>query len=822
MEKLSDLSSEERAAIIDKIVAEKFNGNYEAIKYAWDLIARPSQLISIIPDSNWRIACWCAGRGIGKGASLKTRIPTTFGWTTMGQIKVGDQVFDENGNVCNVTAVTDEYMPKKAYRFEFSDGTFIDVCDQHQWISWDHLARKSYLKKDRINHLEINNFKFPDDWVNWSRVYRKSVNKPKIRISEEIVNSFYYGKRNDLNHCIPLCKPLKLDEKDLPIPSYLLGLWLGDGNSNAPCITCHIDDFQFYSSYLSNLGLKLSKFRPDFRSPNTGKFTIYEVFKLKILDLYKNKHVPDLYLRGSEKQRLELVQGLLDSDGNICKEGRIEFYNTNKLIFDAAYELLVSLGQKPIISTRIGKLNGKSYKLCYRLGFRPNRFDLFKLPRKLKILKDSLKYSQQLRNHHRMLISYKEISPLLMKCIQVDSKNSMYLIGDGMIPTHNTFLASQAIRQAVESGGHRELLLVAPTSNDVISTNINGPSGILAVCPPWNKPEWSPTYKQLVWPNGARMIYRSADEPERIRGANISFAVLDELAAANYGKEAFDMTMFALRLGNPKCIITTTPKPLAYLLEIFSRTDCYVITGSSLENAANIDLSVFLEQYQGTRLGRQEIYGELLFDNPDSLWNYQTIEKSRLKRSDNVPELIHIVVAVDPAVSVSKTSAETGISVVGYGIDGHVYILYADGFKMQPLDWAKKVIELYDYYRADRIVVEVNQGGDLVKSNLQQVRPLLPVYSVHATRKKAVRAEPVASLFELGKVHLVGYFPKLEEQLLNFPPSDSKTVIDCMESCVWGVTALMELTSGTQNYAPSVGGQRNKVLDYLKDVSHIY
>ena len=389
-------------------------------------------------------------------------------------------------------------------------------------------------------------------------------------------------------------------------------------------------------------------------------------------------------------------------------------------------------------------------------------------------------------------------------------KIGIWLAGRGFGKTR---VISEITRHFAEQGKVRNITLIGRTANDVTGTMLHGPSGIINISPPWFKPHWSPTYKTLEWPNGVVARYFSAEEPESLRGPQHELLVCDEICAWN-DRSVWDMALFGLRLGTPKAIIATTPKPTQLLLDIIGRKDCYTITGSSYENSSNIDISMLIESYQNTRLGRQELEAEILWENEDALWNSTLIEKNRVKASE-IPELIYIVVGIDPAVSMSGSSAETGLSVVGYGIDGHLYVLFAEGYKYSPNQWADKALQLYDYYKADKIIAEVNNGGDLVISNINNVRPLVPVKKVHATKGKVVRAEPIATLTELGKIHHVGYLGKLEDQLCNLPPTDKKTLLDVADSFVWACTALMEMTATGQYYQPSVGPSRPKLLTYM-------
>jgi len=252
---------------------------------------------------------------------------------------------------------------------------------------------------------------------------------------------------------------------------------------------------------------------------------------------------------------------------------------------------------------------------------------------------------------------------------------------------------------------------------------------------------------------------------------------------------------FGIRLGNrPQIVITTTPRPTKLIKELLNKESTFVTRGSTFDNADNLSESALLEmqnRYANTRLGRQELFGEVLDDNPGALWNRNQIEASRIK-PDQVPALIRVVVGVDPAVTSGEDSDLTGIVTAGYAADGHYYILDDSSMKASPDTWARKITSNFELYKADRIIAETNNGGDLVVHLLQQVNPNLPVKKVTATRGKAVRAEPIASLYEQGRVHHVGMFPELEEQMCEWEPGVSKDSPDRMDALVWALTELSE------------------------------
>jgi len=293
-------------------------------------------------------------------------------------------------------------------------------------------------------------------------------------------------------------------------------------------------------------------------------------------------------------------------------------------------------------------------------------------------------------------------------------------------------------------------------------------------------------------PNGSRIKGFSAEEPDRLRGPQHHGGWLDELAAWEK-PEAYDQYKFGLRLGNnPKSVITTTPRPTKLIKELIADDNTHVTRGSTFDNSANLAASALLElqrKYADTRLGQQELYGAILDDNPGALWSRAMIESARVTTT---PPFVRVVVGVDPAVTSGEDSDYTGIVTAGMSSDGHYYILSDDTIKSSPQEWAMKAIQSFEAHKADRIIAETNNGGDLVLHLFQQVKSTIPVRKVTATRGKQVRAEPIAALYEQGRVHHVGYFAELEDQMCEYEPGVTSKSPDRMDALVWALTDLSE------------------------------
>ncbi len=337
------------------------------------------------------------------------------------------------------------------------------------------------------------------------------------------------------------------------------------------------------------------------------------------------------------------------------------------------------------------------------------------------------------------------------------------------------------------------MALVGATAADVRDTIIEGESGILASSPPWNRPKYEPSKRRVTWKNGSQAFAYSSEEPDRLRGPQHHAALCDELAAWKYAQQTWDMLQLGLRLGrNPRQVVATTPRPTKIIKDLKKDPTTVTTTGTSYENRSNLAVSFFeriVKKYEGTRLGRQELNAEILDDNPGALW---TLTRIDLLRVPFAPPLQRVVVGVDPAVSSNPNSDETGIVVCGLGYDGHGYVLDDRSLVGTPDEWGQAVVDAYRFWEADRVIAEVNNGGDLVESNLRAIDRSISYKAVHASRGKAVRAEPISALYEQGKVHHVGAFPALEDQMTQWDPSLSgQPSPDRVDATVWGLHDLM-------------------------------
>ena len=355
-----------------------------------------------------------------------------------------------------------------------------------------------------------------------------------------------------------------------------------------------------------------------------------------------------------------------------------------------------------------------------------------------------------------------------------------------------TRTGAEWVRAEAESGRRRRIALVGPTLRDVRKTMVEGEAGVISISPPWFRPLFVKSELRLVWPNGVIADLYSAERPDRLRGPNHDAAWADELAAWKHLEETWDNLELTLRAGSdPKRVVTTTPKPRQGLKRLIADPTTLVTRGSTQANADNLAkgyVTRLERRYAGTRLGRQELDAEMLEDAEGALWNLKRLDTLRVAVP---PDLKRVVVAIDPAVSTGSRSAETGIVVAGLGEDGVGYVLKDLSGRHRPEEWAARAIAAFRAHRADRVVGEVNNGGDLVEATLRAVDPQIPFRAVSASRGKRIRAEPIAALYEQGRIRHVGAMPKLEDQMVSWAPGEDAGSPDRVDALVWALTELM-------------------------------
>lgn len=368
-------------------------------------------------------------------------------------------------------------------------------------------------------------------------------------------------------------------------------------------------------------------------------------------------------------------------------------------------------------------------------------------------------------------------------------------------------------------GSSRRIALVGETAADVRDVMVRGTGGILATSPPDFRPRYIESKRALEWPNGAIALCFSAEDPEQLRGPEHDTSWSDEAGKWKYAQETWDMLQFGMRLGShPRQLVTTTPRPIPLVRKLLDRSrdrgpngsklkpDVVVTRGSTFDNLSNLS-PVFMEsmreRYEGTRLGRQELNAEILDDVPGALWSRAMLEPRSpafptgacLTRGESVPELQRVVVGVDPSGSSGNEDDDSdaiGIVVAGLGVDGLYYVLEDGTVSLGPAGWGKRVVALYEKYAADRVVGEINFGGAMVEYTIRTVRRNISYKGVSASRGKSVRAEPIAALYEQGRVRHLGSMSALEDQMCSMTSGGylGKGSPDRVDAMVWALTEL--------------------------------
>ena len=699
----------------------------EEILYSGDIWLRDEQMFDKYKES---IILFSGGRGAGKVVYPYEDILTANrGWIKFGELVVGDKVWDENGKPCNVTAI--HYPPQsKGYRLKFSDATTLDVCEDHLWVTWEHATKEEYIKEHgRINFP-------PDDWASTSGL-------GKIRDTKEIVATLRSKVKAVANHVIPACKPLDMAAVKLHVDPYAYGAFME--GCRDPSI---IGSEKAFTDKLKKFGYYFS-------------------------DSKYHNH----FLYNSIENRLSLLQGMFDYRGKNSGKYAI-FTADSKYHADIVFYLASSLGQIPFYA--------KAPEDKIFVSFH-STIDVFRKPTNL--------YQQFYavdKSWHRKIVGAVEIPPVEgWSCITVDSPNNMFLVGRSLIPTHNSFSGAHWVKKMVTENNVKRVALIGPTQADCRDVMVEGSSGILAVHKKSERPQYLPSKAMVMWNNGAIAKMYSSETPDAIRGSNNEIIWGDELSSWK-DFDMFDQAMFTLRIGRSQALFTTTPKPNKLIKSLYKRAskDVKLITASTYDNLKNLS-KAFQEQiiasYANSRLGKQELDGLLLTDVEGALWNNQDLVDCAIEKDDLPKDFKRIVIAVDPS---GGGADECGISVAGVDNNENIYIMQDASKKAHPSEWAALAVSLYDHYSADGIVYEANYGGKMVESAFEATRRNLPLIPVHAKRNKMTRAEPVAILFQRGRVKMVRGMVLLEEEMTTYDGSGKSP--NRLDAMVYAVLALAE------------------------------
>lgn len=454
--------------------------------------------------STCRFKVVVAGRRWGKALALDTPIPTPHGWTTMGELRDGDEVFDESGKPCRVTHAHAVMHGRPCYEIEFSDGTTIVADEEHLWSTWDKSARKNVRRNPSGAH------------------------GPKVRTTRQIIDTLTVGANGENNHSIPCAGAVQYPEAPLPIDPYILGAWLGDGDSGCAALTCGNEELPHFAATIESLVGARPHMTQDRRTGawriaiTRGRGCKYKFQKgLHALDLIRNKHIPRAYLQGSVAQRLALLQGLMDTDGSIFEHaGNCEFTSVNKRLADDVLELALSMGIKATMITGVAKLNGRDCGVKYRIRF-TTAMQVFRLPRKA----EKNVRARKLRVDHRFIVAVRPVKSVPVRCITVDSPNALYLCSRAFIATHNTQLAKVSLIKFARKK-KRLVWYVAPSYR--MAKQIMWPELVESIPRAWVK-KYNETILTITLVNGTKIELKGADNPDSLRGVGIHYLVMDEV-----------------------------------------------------------------------------------------------------------------------------------------------------------------------------------------------------------------------------------------------------------------------------------------------------
>jgi predicted phage terminase large subunit-like protein len=422
------------------------------------------------------------------------------------------------------------------------------------------------------------------------------------------------------------------------------------------------------------------------------------------------------------------------------------------------------------------------------------------------LTKPKTHYEELWRGSNNTIDNWQDIARDKQKIPEGDWFLWMIMAGRGFGKTRT---GAESIMELVNSGKYKRIGIIGKNIREVKQVMVEGMSGILSTTiaskmndnkekgiddPDIVKFRYYPSKNQIEWENGAKAYLISGDNPDSLRGYQFDLIWMDEYAKYSKPKALWEQVMFTLRIGdNPRCIMTTTPKPLKILMELMEEETTYVTNGSTFENEDNLShrfIEGMKNKYEGTHLGKQELLGILVMEKENAVWKKENI----VYKDVDLEDMERVVIGVDPAVTCNEHSDETGIIVAGMGYDERFYIIDDLSGKYKPPDWAKVVVRACHDYKAGRVVAETNNGGDLVEEMINTINPYVPVVKTKAIKGKVARAEPVSLLYEANKIFHKKEFTSLEEQMCNLSYDDENNgdSPDRVDALVWAISELKE------------------------------
>ena len=782
--------AKDNPAQLAEFIMELTDEEADEILHNDNLWLRDSQIIDLASDIP--IHLMLMGRG---DLALSTPILTANkGWVTMGDIVVGDIVYAWDGSE---TPVIDTHRPeeRKLIELTFSDGEKIVASEQHDWFTLTRKQR-AIISKHYGN-------KIPEDWLDWEHDNGKEVVRSERINTKKLVDTFREWKQ--LNHSIPLCRPLQGKHDPRITDPYYLGYWLGDGLSGAAHrVACGQEDLWWMMEHW-----------PDFAETSSPSVYRREIEPCKFIYDFKlrnNKHIPKEVFKASVEQRMLVVQGMMDSDGYARKsQNGVEFCTVKKHIAEEFIELVRGLGEKPTLIEGDATIEGRFISRKYRVCWRPATFNPFRIPRKVERLDMD---NVGVRNQQRMIKSWRYVDYEPTQCIEIAHDSHVFLAGKSLIPTGNSgksHAAAATLKRLVEVHGVTEVLMLAQSARDFRSTLVPAIIGKYPEKHP-NRPIWSPAKSQIIFPRTGTTVHcissdAGADAP---RGLSVEVLIADEIVTYD-DMEILDQALMTLRLEPSIAIFLTTPKPNEWLIDAVERSKrgdgVKLYTGSTYDNLHNLSRAFkdsIIKKYEGTSLGNQELNGELIIQSESALWKPQIVDGATIHK-EALPILESIAIGVDPAVlsksaqtKKGRTPDATGIIVSARGTDGNLYTLEGATGSYTMEGWALRVADIFDNYSdayPTKIVIETNVlGMDAISMAFKQAgRPDLVkhIEPVFATLSKMARAMPYALATERGEVKFVrgAYLQDLKTELITWDGKGKKSPNN-LDAFVWSLSYL--------------------------------
>lgn len=725
--------------------------NYMSKDYR--IFLRDDQLWTDFESDDHATEVFCCGRAWGKALKNSELVQVPNGWSRIDNLAVGDEILTKEGSVQAVTGVYPQGTVP-LYSINTFDGRRSECCHDHLWTGY--LGNNLNMKGEEITIT--------------AKELSQHLKAGKI---------FY----------IPTVNGDEDSQKpsELTIEPYALGALLGDGNMTERHVGFSSNDIPVVEK-IKAAGYEVTKWKSKYEYGVKGV-----IGKLRELGLQgKSSHtkfIPPEYLSANFEQRTALLQGLMDTDGSIEIGGRMEFTTVGTQLKDDFLQLCWSLGLTAKAAERITHCNGKPFK-SYRIRITvPVAFKPFTLERHLD------RMVRKERHNFIKITSFEDIKSEEATCISVSGEDKLFVTNSFMV-THNTWAGSPAtIEYAIENPGCH-IGLLAPTFNMGKSNMIENASGILELSPKGFKPVYNKSEGSLTWPNGSTARLFSAENGGRVRGQNFNFLWADEWCFFKYPKESannlWTMAKMALRKGDrPKSIITTSPMPVKHLRELHKESlkeNSRVIfhTGTTFENySLPQDYIDDVLSICGTRLYNQEILGQILEDNDDAIFTMADIKRKILDTNDDdldhynekfealIKSMDELVIAVDPHVVEDPDSDETGITICGR--KGKYGYVFKDASRRGRISGIYEyIVDLYHFYLVDSVIIETNNGGDVIPTLIANIDPMVRTKTVFASKGKRARAEPIGALYERGLIHHVGIFPTLEAQMCGYNPQVDK------------------------------------------------